>query len=138
MERLDDRTTRYDRTAGDRPSLPTLFLAHIFIIFRAPFLPPKQNSTQATTGLISVALACCNLALLERKGHATIRSANFYRTTFVAILSLMIPAVICLPLFVAGKKSFVEAEVRALPPCQNCSLDSAPFISSLNIDSSFP
>jgi hypothetical protein len=57
-------------------------------------------------------------ALLERKGHAKIRSADFYRTTFVGILSLMIPAVICLPLLVTGQTSFGEAEVRAVPLCQ--------------------
>jgi hypothetical protein len=35
-------------------------LAHTLFIFRASFLPRKQTSIQATTGLVSVALACCN------------------------------------------------------------------------------
>jgi hypothetical protein len=78
-----------------------------------------ESEDAAQKIIFETVVRCCSLALLERKGHATIRSAYFYRTTFVAILSLMIPAVICLPLFITtGKTSFWEAEVRALPPCQ--------------------
>jgi hypothetical protein len=76
-------------------------------------------------------VGCCSTALLEKKGHATIRSANFYRTTFVAILSFMIPAVICLPLFVTGKTSFGKAEVRTLPRANNCSLNSGPLLTKV-------
>jgi hypothetical protein len=67
---------------------------------------------QAPATIASAVFVCLDPTLLERKGHATIRSTHFYRLFFAAFLSLVVAADICLPLFVTGEASFEEAKVH--------------------------